>query len=102
MLRRCSGYLPIAVTCKQFYEEMMDVYFDRVSLKIKSASPSDFTGDMSAFGCESFRQRIRKVQIADDDKERRARISSAFKNAKIEYTGKSASGSRKSAYYFPC
>ncbi|KAK5949172.1 hypothetical protein OHC33_009713 [Knufia fluminis] len=94
------GYLPIIVTCKQFYEEMMDVYFKNVPVSIKSASPSDFSGDMSTFGSDSFRRRIRKVEILDHDEGRRARIGSAFENAKIEYKSRSGSGSRKGAYYF--
>jgi len=78
----------------------MELYFKNLTVTVKAACPSEFTGDMSSFGGSAFRQRLRSVTIADHDKTRRERIGQAFKNAQIDYSGDSAIGSRKGAYYF--
>lgn len=95
-----TGACPIALTCKQFYEEALEAYFNNLSVNIKSANPSEFSGDMSDFGAAGFRARLKRISIADGNESRRSRICSAFKNACIEYNDKYASGARKTAYYF--
>lgn len=90
----------MALTCKQFHEEALEAYFKNLSVNIKSASPSDFSGDMSSFGAAGFRDRLKRISIADGNEWRRSRICSAFKNARIEYNDKYALGARKTAYYF--
>lgn len=78
----------------------MDLYFNNLSVTIKAASPSEFTGDMSNFGGQHFKNSLKRVRIADEDESRRKRIVSAFTNAEIEFTGRLANGGRKNAYYF--
>lgn len=91
---------PIALTCKQFHQEALETYFKNLHVTIKSASPSNFGGDMSSFGAAEFRDRVKQIIIADGNKSRSSRICSAFKNASIECNEKYASGARKGAYYF--
>lgn len=88
------------MTCKQFHCEGMGLYFKNLTVTIKAACPSEFTGDMTGFGGSTYRQRLRQVTIADNDETRRERMTEAFKNAQIEYSSKSANGGRKGAYYF--
>lgn len=94
------GACPIALICKRFHQEALEAYFTNLVLNFKSASPSNFGGDMSNFASAGFRDRLKQVVIADGNKLRRSRICSAFKNARIEYNDKYASGARKGAYYF--
>lgn len=79
---------------------MHDTYFKTLSVDIKSASPSQFSGNMSRFANAHFKDNIRKLRIADSDKMRRVKMGQAFKQAQIEYSERGASGSRKGAYYF--
>lgn len=88
------------MTCKQFYADLIDEYFRTVQVEIKSSCPSMFSGDMSTFGSETFRDRVKSLRINDCDYDRRLRIGAAFKHAHIEYTETCALGIRKGAYYF--
>lgn len=88
------------MTCKKFHEEALEAYFRNLQVNIKAATPSDFSGDMSTFGMASFRDRLKRVRVADWNESRRSKICLAFKNAVIEYDNKYASGARKGAYYF--
>lgn len=95
-----EGCCPVAMTCKQFYHEALEMYFKNLCVNIKAAYPSDFSGDMSSFGAVGFRSRLRRIKVADHDQTRRSKICSAFQNAQIEYNEKYAAGARKGSFYF--
>lgn len=76
MLKSGTGVdpVPVMLTCKQLCADMHHVYFRTISVSIKSAFPSSFSGDMSSFINQYFRDNVRKVTIADADEERRTRM----------------------------
>lgn len=86
--------------CKRLHAEALEAYFDNLHVNMKTACPSEFSGNMSSFGTAKFRDSIKSITISDCDMARRWKMCSAFKNAHIDLYSKCGSSSRKGAYYF--
>lgn len=95
------GFVPLLLTCRQLYHELIEEYFKNITLEVKCCCPSEFSGNMSSFGNVTFRNHVRQLLVKDSDQNRRKRVAAAFPNATVQFFDKGGSTSRKGAYYFP-